>query len=68
MFSGTALVTADGVQAQDYPTRAVTIVSPFSAGATIDGIARVLAQKIAKRLGKPFVENRPGAGGVTAVI
>jgi tripartite-type tricarboxylate transporter receptor subunit TctC len=66
---GTTLVTADGAHADDYPTRAVTIVAPFPAGATIDGTARVLAQKLAERLGKPFVvENRPGAGGVTAAV
>ena len=69
IVSGTTLVTADGVHAEDYPTRAVTIVAPFPAGATIDGTARMLAQKLAERLGTPFVvENRPGAGGVTAAI
>ena len=69
IVSGTTLVTADGVHAADYPTRAVTIVAPFPAGATIDGTARMLAQKLAERLGKPFVvENRPGAGGVTAAV
>jgi len=69
IISGTTLVTADGVHAEDYPARAVTIVAPFPAGATIDGTARMLAQKLAERLGKPFVvENRPGAGGVTAAL
>src|SRR5262245_33221966 len=67
--SGTTLVTADRVHAEDYPTRVVTIVSPFPAGATIDGTARMLAQKLAERLSKPVVvENRPGAGGVTAAV
>lgn len=55
-------------QAQDYPNRAVTLVVPFAAGGSTSIIARVLAQKLEQRLGKPFVvENRPGSGGMTAV-
>jgi tripartite-type tricarboxylate transporter receptor subunit TctC len=51
--------------AQDYPTRAVTIVVPYAAGGGLDVFARQLAQKLTERLGKPFVvENRPGAGTV----
>jgi len=57
--------------AQDYPTRAVTIVVPFTPGGSTDIIARMLAQRLEQRLGKSFVvENRPGAGtiiGATAV-
>jgi tripartite-type tricarboxylate transporter receptor subunit TctC len=56
---------------QDYPTRAVTIVVPFTPGGSTDIIARMLAQRLEQRLGKSFVvENRPGAGtiiGATAV-
>jgi len=61
-----ALVTASAVRAEDYPTRPVTIIVPFPAGGTLDGIARVVGEKLAARLGKPFVvENRPGAGSAT---
>jgi tripartite-type tricarboxylate transporter receptor subunit TctC len=53
--------------AQDYPTRFVTVVSPYAAGGGADLIARVVAQKLGERLGKSFiVENRLGAGGVIA--
>src|SRR5665213_922069 len=53
---------------EDYPNRAVTLVVPFAAGGSTGLIAHVLADKLEKRLGKPFVvENRPGAGGMTAV-
>lgn len=49
--------------AQDYPTRAITIVVPYSPGST-DTMARTLAEEMSKDLGQPVVvETRPGAGG-----
>jgi tripartite-type tricarboxylate transporter receptor subunit TctC len=48
--------------AQNYPTRPVTIIVPAPAGGGIDLIARVVGEKLAVKLGQPFiVENRPGA-------
>jgi tripartite-type tricarboxylate transporter receptor subunit TctC len=53
-----------GTRASDFPSRNVTIVSPYQAGGTSDIIARVLAQKLQERWGKPvLVENKPGANG-----
>ena len=50
-------------EAQEYPTRPVTVVIPVPPGGGADMVTRVLAQKLSERLGKPFVvENRPGAG------
>lgn len=50
--------------AQDWPTRAVTIVVPFSAGSTPDVAARIVSDRLQARLGQPFVvENKPGASG-----
>lgn len=49
-------------QTQNYPTRPVTIIVPAPAGGGIDLIARVVGEKLAVKLGQPFiVENRPGA-------
>ena len=57
-------------RAQDYPTRAVTVIVPFTPAGTTDILGRLSAQALEQRLGKPFViENRPGAGqqiGVSA--
>jgi tripartite-type tricarboxylate transporter receptor subunit TctC len=53
--------------AQDYPSRPVSFIVPFAPGGVTSLFARVLGAKLEQRLGKPFVvENRPGAGGVTA--
>jgi tripartite-type tricarboxylate transporter receptor subunit TctC len=56
-------------QAPDYPTRPVTFVVPFAPGGVTSLFARLLAQNLEQRFGKPFVvENRPGGGGVTAAM
>lgn len=63
-----ALCLATAAQAQNFPSRAVTIVSPYQAGGTNDIIARVLAQKLSERWGQNVViENRPGANGSIGV-
>ena len=47
-----------------FPSKALTIVVPFSAGGTTDILARVVGQYISKDLGQPvIIDNRAGAGG-----
>ncbi|MET0508297.1 MAG: tripartite tricarboxylate transporter substrate binding protein [Burkholderiaceae bacterium] len=49
--------------AQEYPSRTVRIIVPFSPGGAVDGPTRVIAQELGRRLGQSVVvENRPGAG------
>ena len=56
---------ASPVLAQDWPTKNVRIIVPFGAGATPDTIARMIADKLAAKLGHSFiVENKPGASGM----
>jgi tripartite-type tricarboxylate transporter receptor subunit TctC len=56
-------------QAADYPSRQVNFVVPFAPGGGTDILGRLVGQKLSDRFGKPFVvENRPGAGTVTAAV
>ena len=53
--------------AQDFPTRPITLIVPYSAGGGNDVMARVAADKMSKSLGQQIViENRGGAGGSIA--
>ena len=55
-------------QAQDFPTKAVRIVTPFPAGAGPEAVLRMLAEKLQKKWGKPVVvENKPGGNGFIAI-
>ena len=49
--------------ADEYPIRPITLVVPMASGASTDIVARMLAQELGGRLGKPVVvENKTGAG------
>lgn len=51
--------------AQDYPSRPIRIIVPFSAGGAVDGPMRVIAQELSKSFNQQvIVENRPGAGAM----
>lgn len=54
--------------AQEWPTKTVRLINPYPVGGGPDGIARLLADKLAKKWGKPvLVENRPGGNGFIAI-
>lgn len=51
--------------AQNYPSRAVRVIVPWTPGGTADLMARIASQKLGESLGQQFVvDNRPGAGGL----
>ncbi len=63
------LVLATGqVCAQDYPTRPIRILSPYSPGGISDIAARIVGGKLTEAWGQQvIVENRPGGNGFIAV-
>jgi tripartite-type tricarboxylate transporter receptor subunit TctC len=54
--------------AENYPSRPITIIVPFSAGGPSDAMARILAERMKITLGEALlVENVTGAGGSIGV-
>src|SRR4051794_17440774 len=53
--------------AQSYPARTVTVIVPFPAGGSVDGVARIMVSKLNETVGQYFiVENR--AGGASGTV
>lgn len=60
------LALTGSANAQDFPSRPVTMVVPFAAGGPTDVLGRILAQSMGETLGQTVVvENVGGAGGMT---
>ncbi|MBS7546025.1 tripartite tricarboxylate transporter substrate binding protein BugD [Ancylobacter oerskovii] len=58
------LMPLAGAKAQDYPTRAISMIVPFAAGGPTDTVARLIAESMSRTLGQQIVvENVGGAGG-----
>src|SRR5438552_5969775 len=59
-------LAAKPLAAQTYPARTITVVVPFPAGGSVDGVARILTQKLNQIPGwSAIVENRAGGAGGT---
>lgn len=62
-----ALAATPWAQAQAWPARPIRIVLPFGAGGVADLTVRAVGQALGERLQQTvIVDNRPGAGGITA--
>jgi tripartite-type tricarboxylate transporter receptor subunit TctC len=62
---GAALFAVPAANAQDWPTKPVTVICPWSAGGGTDATARMLAQGLEAELGQPVnVVNQTGGGGL----
>jgi len=62
---GCALLVAQQVGAQAYPSKNVQMIVPYTAGGSIDLFSRAIAQRLATAWGRNVVvDNRPGASGM----
>jgi tripartite-type tricarboxylate transporter receptor subunit TctC len=67
-FCALFVVAAASARAETWPQRPVKFIVPFGPGAGVDIGARLLADRLPARWGKPVViENRPGADGLVAI-
>jgi tripartite-type tricarboxylate transporter receptor subunit TctC len=65
---GALVLSAVPSHAQTWPQRPVKFIVPFGPGAGADIGARLIAERLSTRWGKPVViENRPGADGLVAI-
>jgi tripartite-type tricarboxylate transporter receptor subunit TctC len=63
VLCGAAAMAATVAQAQDFPTRPVTIVVPYAAGGPSDGITRILADELSKIWKQQVIIDNKGGGG-----
>jgi tripartite-type tricarboxylate transporter receptor subunit TctC len=64
LAAGACGLPGTGRAQQDYPTRTIQLVCPFSPGGSADTVARIVAEQLSQRMGQTVVVyNRPGAGG-----
>ncbi|MDO8778281.1 MAG: tripartite tricarboxylate transporter substrate binding protein [Burkholderiaceae bacterium] len=65
----TLALAASGTHAQVFPSKPITLIVPFSPGASADGISRIVGKELSIALGQAVViENKPGAGGALGLI
>lgn len=63
-FALAALTAATAAVAQEYPSKAVTLIAPTAPASAADLLARAMAPRLSARLGQAVVvENRTGASG-----
>jgi tripartite-type tricarboxylate transporter receptor subunit TctC len=67
-FSLLAVISAQALAQESFPTRAVKLLVPNAPGSSIDTMSRIVSAKLGDALGQSvFVENRDGAGGLIGV-
>lgn len=67
-LAAVAGLAATGAQAQNYPSRPITMIVPFAAGGPTDVVARIVTDHMSRTLGQQIViENVAGAGGTTGI-
>src|SRR6266571_6085568 len=72
LLAGVTLLCAAALpvlaRAQDYPSRSILFVVPFTPGTTADSLARLIQTHLSQRWRVPVVvENKPGAAGIIGI-
>jgi len=59
------LVMSQSLFAQDYPSKPIRMIVPYTPGGSIDNTCRVISEQISRQVGQPVViDNIPGASGL----
>lgn len=65
MVAAMLAASIEAAFAEDYPTRAVTLVVPFPAGGGVDTVARIVGEKLSIALKQHIIiDNRAGGGAI----
>lgn len=68
LLMGVTLVGTDAKSEEDYPSKPIRLVAPFTPGGPADMLGRALSEGLRQRTGQTFViENRPGANTLIGV-
>ena len=64
LLASAAVLLAGVASAQDYPSKAIRIIVPFTPGSATDVMGRIVSERLNAAWGQPvIVDNKPGAGG-----
>lgn len=69
LFVTSFILLLPGVALAEYPSKPITLIVPYAAGGSNDTLSRILAEHMARTLGRPvIIDNEPGAAGTTATV
>lgn len=64
-----AIAVPLGAIGQQYPSKSIRVITPFSTGTAVDAVARVVGKRVSDALGQQVVvDNRVGAGGIIGTV
>ena len=67
LLTAAVCAPAPYARADDYPSRAITLIVPYPAGGGVDAMARLVASKLSAPLGQQvIVDNRGGVAAISA--
>ena len=68
LSAGMACAQGGAVAASDYPSKPVTLITPFAAGSGPDAVLRLISDKLGRQWNqRVVVDNKPGGGGFIAI-